>query len=109
MRNNSPTINGLNGSATDFAALQAGLQRGWNRLLVALRSPVGSGVLGILIILGMLLAFHQVVHGAVQQGALRLKATAMHAQATQRCNALRDPITRENCRLQLNALVAGRV
>lgn len=109
MRNNSPTASGLIGSATDFTALQAVLQRGWYRLSATLRSPLGSGVLGTLVIFGLLLAFHQVVHGAVQQGALRLKATAMHAQATQRCNALRDPSARENCRLQLNALVVGRV
>ena len=54
----------------------------------ALRSPLAHAILATLAMLGLLLAFHQVVLGAVQQGELRRKATAMQADAAWRCNAM---------------------
>lgn len=105
MRNNSPTFNLLNGAATHFFPFQPGLRLAWHRVSAGVRSPVGSGMLGALIILGMLLAFHQVVHGAVEQGALRIKASAVHAEATRRCNALPGQAA-INCLQQLNTQVA---
>jgi len=60
-------------------------------------------MLATLIIVGLLLAFHQVVRGAVQQSELRLKATAMYSEATWRCNTLRGPSAVESCLLQLKA------
>ena len=69
----------------------------------AARWPLWPGVLAAAAFFGLLLAFHQVVSGSVQQGELRQKATAMHAEAARRCNALADQRVRESCLLQLNA------
>ena len=57
--------------------------------LDAMRSPVWAGILLTIAIIGLLVAFHQVVRGAVQQGELRRQATATYAEAVWRCNALR--------------------
>ena len=67
------------------------------------RSPVWSGLVATLIVLGMLMAFHQVVRGAVQQGELRQQAIATHAAATWRCNALNGTGASGSCLSQLNA------
>ena len=64
-------------------------------------------ILAALIILGLLLAFHQVVSGAVLQSELRHKATAMKAQATWRCHSLRGLGASESCLLQLNPVARG--
>lgn len=107
MNHNSPLFGRSNGAAGNVAARPQRLQPGWHRLPAAARSPVWPGLLGALLIVGMLLAFHQVVHGAVQQGALRHKATAVHADATWRCNALPGQGASDNCLRQLNATVYG--
>jgi hypothetical protein len=66
------------------------------------------GILAALAIVGLLAAFHQVVRGAVQQGELRRIATAVHAEAAWRCNALRGLHVRDNCLVEARniALVA---
>jgi hypothetical protein len=74
----------------------------------ALRLPPWHAILAMLAGLCLLLAFHQVVLGAVQQGELRRKATAMQAEAASRCNALSGTRSREICLLQLNATPTGR-
>ena len=107
MSNNSMTFNWLNDEASGFTALQRKLQHLWHRLPARARSPGLPVVLAVLIILGMLLAFHQVVRGAVQQSELRHKAAAMHTEVTWRCNILRDPREAASCLLQLNAVTPG--
>jgi hypothetical protein len=91
------------------AALAAGAMKakglGWPD---ALRLPLWQAILAVLAALGLLLAFHQVVLGAVQQGELRRKASAMQAEAASRCNALTGTRSRETCLMQLNATPAGR-
>ncbi len=69
----------------------------------ALRSPLSYAIVATLAMLGLLLAFHQVVLGAVQQGELRRKATAMQADAAWRCNALPGARSRDGCLMRLNA------
>jgi hypothetical protein len=69
----------------------------------ALRSPLSYAVLATLAMIGLLLAFHQVVLGAVRQGELRRKTTAMQAEAAWRCNALPGARLRDGCLMQLNA------
>jgi hypothetical protein len=81
-------------------AVKAG-GRGWPG---ALRLPLGHAILAMLTGIGLLMAFHQVVLGAVQQGELRRKATAMQAEAESRCNALNGARSREICLMQLNAM-----
>ena len=80
-----------------------GVRGWWHRLPVALRSPVWPGILVSLTILALLLAFHQIVRGGVQQGEMRRVAVAMHAEALWRCKALRGPGMRETCLGQLDA------
>ena len=53
-------------------------------------------------VLALLLAFHQVVTGAVQQGGLRRRAVAVHADATWRCQARSSVLQPEACLAQLN-------
>jgi len=59
--------------------------------------PVWLGILATIAIVGLLLAFHHVLRGAVQQGELRRQATATHAEAVWRCNSLRNL---DNCLVQ---------
>ncbi|MES2877679.1 MAG: hypothetical protein V4713_04595 [Pseudomonadota bacterium] len=66
-------------------------------------SPAWPGILAALLIFSLLLAFHQVVRGAVEQGAVRLKATALYNVGALRCNSLRDSRANENCLSQLRA------
>lgn len=73
-----------------------------DRLPAGLWSRHWQGIVSTLAILGLLLAFHQVVQGAVQQGKLRGQAAALHAEATWRCNTLQDLPARGSCLLQLN-------
>lgn len=108
MSKNSLAFNVSNCAADGSKPLQQGLQQKF-RLPAAVRSPVWLGLLGALTIMGMLLTFHQVVHGAVQQSVLLHKATAVHAEATRRCNVLQAPGASESCRLQLNAALADTV
>ena len=89
------------GRVGDLAARTHTPQQWWCRLPPGMQTPVWSIILGSLIILGMLLAFHQVVHGAVQQGELRHKANALHAEATWRCKILPGRGASDGCLLQL--------
>ncbi|WP_394757112.1 hypothetical protein [Rhodoferax sp.] len=92
---------------SDFAAHQRTLRQWWHRLPGGLQSPVWLVIIGSLMILGMLLAFHQVVHDAVQQGELRQKTNALQAEAVGRCHILRGRDARDICLLQLSALGQG--
>ena len=103
MGNTFPTFNSVNGRTGGFATLQRGLQWWWHQLPAAVRARVWPGILATLAILGMLLAFHQVVRGAVQQSELRHKAIAMQAEATWRCRAMSGLSASESCLLQLNS------
>jgi hypothetical protein len=98
------TFNSVNGITGGFATLQRGLQRWWHQLPVAVRARVWPGILATLVIVGMLLAFHQVVRAAVQQSELRHKAIAMQAEATWRCNAMSGLDASKSCLLQLNSV-----
>lgn len=99
------SFNWLNGAAGGFTALQCRLQRWWQRLPAGAHSPLWPGIVAALVIFGMLLAFHQVVLGVVQQSELRHQASAMQAKATWRCQALRGLEASGNCLLQLNSMV----
>lgn len=99
MSNIPPTFNLSSNAVGGVKLHHSGLAQ---QVPTAVHSPVWQALLGTVIIVGMLLAFHQVVHGAVQQGALRHKATAAHTEATWRCNALQGPAASGSCLLQLN-------
>ena len=94
---------GLADETGGWAALQHELQRRWHRLPAGVRSPGWPVVLATVTLLGLLLTFHHVVRGAVQQSESRHKAEATHTEVTWRCNLLRDLRESESCLLQLNA------
>jgi hypothetical protein len=107
MNNNSTTFKWSYGETSGLAALQHELQRWWHRLPAGVRSPGWPVILATVTLLGMLLTFHQVVRGAVQQSESRHKAEAMRTEVTWRCNLLRDLRESESCLLQLNAVDHG--
>ena len=99
----SPAVFLPQADAGRFAALRLGFQ-GWRSSLHAgLRFPAWPIIVGALLILGLLLAFHDVVSEAAKQGELRRKASVLFAQATWRCNTAQAMSARANCLLQLNA------
>jgi hypothetical protein len=75
----------------------------WMALPAAVRSPAWPTAFAALIVVFLLLAFHQVVRGAVHQGELLRMATASHSEAAWRCSALSGLRVRESCLAQLNA------
>ncbi len=95
----SPAVN-LSSNAVGGAQLpHSGLT---HPMPTAVRSPIWLALCGSVIILGMLMTFHQVVHGAVQQGELRHKNSAAHTEATWRCKTLQGTVATGSCLLQLN-------
>ena len=86
-----------------FTALRLGFQGLWSNFHAGLRFPGWPIIVGALLILGLLLAFHDVVSEAAKKGDLRRKADALFAQATWRCNTAQAMSARDNCLLQLNA------
>lgn len=58
---------------------------------------VWAALLAAVVLLGLLLAFLQVVREAVRQGELRGRAHALLLEGTWRCNTLRDGGAREAC------------
>jgi hypothetical protein len=54
-------------------------------------------------VLALLLAFHQVVLSGVEKSEARHRASAAHADAVWRCNALRGAPQRAGCHAQLDA------
>ncbi|MBA3059228.1 MAG: hypothetical protein KJ614_02735 [Gammaproteobacteria bacterium] len=69
-----------------------------------MQSPLWLTLFGSLVILGMLMVFHQVVHDAVQQGQLRHKANAHQTAEMMRCKVLPGRDASDRCLLQLNLL-----
>ena len=51
----------------------------------ALRTSVWPVALAALLVVGLLVTFHQVVQGAVDQAMLRRQAAAQHAEADWQC------------------------
>jgi len=81
----------------------ARLLRWWQQQPQAWRSQVWPGLLAVLAVLGLVLAFHGVVRGAVAQGELRRAATAAQTEAAWRCNTLGGVLRREACLTALGA------
>lgn len=60
-------------------------------------SSLWALVLATVSVLGMLMAFHAVMRGAVEQARARHQAQAVHAEATWRCKDLHNPRARGPC------------
>jgi len=73
----------------------------WQRALIALRSPVWPAILASLMVVGLLLAFQQVVAQSVEQAELRRTATATQVNGVWRCRLLRHAGNRDSCLTQL--------
>lgn len=73
--------------------------------LVLLRSRTTLAVAAILTILGLMLAFYQVVLGAVAQGESLQQARNLQSAAVWRCYRLLSPVERDNCQFRINAEV----
>ena len=73
------------------------------------RVAVWSGILAALAGLGLLLAFYQVVRGAVDQAALRRQSVVLQADATWRCQ-LAPPGhgASPHCLAKLESMPTGR-
>lgn len=69
---------------------------GWSRSML--------GVLATVLVIGMLMAFHSVVQGAVKDGELRRQAAITQADAIWRCKSLPDLSERSNCLQQTDVL-----
>lgn len=109
MHNNSPPFKLPDGEAGGLVVPQRALLQWWYGLPTWVRSPVWPAFLATLTILGLLLSFHQVVREAVQQSELRLRASALHNEATWRCSAMSSQRASEGCRSQLKAYNASAV
>jgi len=107
MDNIIPGLRLANDAVNGFTVLQRRLQRWWQHLPAEVREPIWPRLLAALLILGLLLAFHEVVRGAVQQSELRHKATATQAAAIWRCRTLGGPGASEGCLLQLHLATQG--
>lgn len=107
MDTHSPGIKWTEHEAGWSAGGQDELAPGWLAGSGGLHSPVWPGVLALLLAMGLLLAFHQVVNGAVLKGDLQRKAAAMHAEASWRCNAMRGLKASAGCLFQLNEASGG--
>jgi hypothetical protein len=70
---------------------------------------VSAWTLACLTMLGMLLAFHAVMRGAVQQAEARQQTLASHAEATWRCKNLSGLRAGGTCLSQLKVLAPGEV
>jgi hypothetical protein len=84
-------------------ALRRQIEDWWMDLPEAVRSPAWPTAIAALIVVFLLLAFHQVVRDAVRQGELLRMATATHSEAAWRCSSLRGLRMRESCLAQMNA------
>ena len=85
-----------------WSALRRDTEAWWHDLPEALRRPWPMA-LSCLTILALLSGFHQVVRESVRQGELMRMSTATRAEAVWRCQALRQPQTREACMAQLDS------
>jgi hypothetical protein len=75
----------------------------WDRLPDALRAPLWPWSLAGLVILALLLGFHQVVRQAVRQGEVLRTTAASRAEAVWRCNTLSGSRVRASCLAQIDA------
>jgi hypothetical protein len=78
------------------------LQRGWRRLSAGTRAEAVTMVLAAVALLGLLLAFHEVVRGAVVRGESRRAAVAAREVAAWRCTTLPAAPLRNDCRASLD-------
>ena len=65
--------------------------------MASFATTLPRSLLGLLAVLGLLFVFVQVVRQAVHQADTGRRASALLAEATWRCNALKSPLQRKDC------------
>lgn len=65
--------------------------------------PHWRASLAVLLLLGLLVRYYQVIDGAASQAALRHEATTLHNHALSRCRTLQDRRLRDRCLQELKA------
>lgn len=105
MNSNCQTIKLSSHDLNHHDGSQLVLQHGWTRMAALLRSQTVLAALAVLATLGLMLAFHQVVLGAVVQGESLQQARNLKSAAIWRCNRLLSPVARDNCQFRINAEV----
>jgi aspartate aminotransferase-like enzyme len=78
----------------------------WQRAFIALHPPVWPAAIAASMVLGLLLAFQQVVAQGVEQAEQRHKVTAAQVDRTWRCKLLRGPASRDHCLAQIGTATA---
>lgn len=97
MNTHFQTIKFSNPELPGQAPCRVDLLEGWPRLSVFLSSQTTLAVLAILTTLVLILAFHQIVLGAVEQGKLLQQARNLQHAADLRCKALPRSAARDHC------------
>lgn len=97
MNPNLQTIKFSNPELPGQDSSQGDLLEGWPRLSVLLSSQTTLVVLAILATVVLVLAFHQIVLGAVEQGKLLQQARNLQSEAFFRCKSLRSATARDQC------------
>jgi hypothetical protein len=87
---------------------QLDLLEGWPRLSALLSSKITLAVLAILATLVLMLAFHQIVLGAVDQGKLLQQARNLQSEASLRCKALPSSTARDHCLRQPRPMAVAK-
>jgi len=85
------------------AGLRTQIESWWFDLPQPVRARAWPAAFAGLVIVALLLSFHQVVRQSVEQGEILRMSAATRAEAVWRCNALRGARVREGCLEQLNA------
>ena len=94
------------GAAQGLATLCADALARWRQLPRVQRVSVWQGAAVSLVVLVLLVAFHQVVSGVVEQAALQRKILARTTTETLRCKTLPGQPARAHCLSQVFTRVA---
>jgi aspartate aminotransferase-like enzyme len=78
----------------------------WQRALIALHPAAWPAAVAASMVLGLLLAFQQVVAQGVEQAEQRHKVTAAQVERAWRCRLLRSPADRDHCLAQIGTEMA---
>lgn len=97
MNPNLQTIKFSNPELPGQDSSQGDLLEGWPRLSVLMSSQTTLMVLAILATAVLMLAFHQIVLGAVEQGRLLQQARNLQSETFLRCQGLRGATERDHC------------
>jgi hypothetical protein len=103
MDHHFPISTHLSDTTRSAAPVRHELQRDEHHHLPSNRRSRWPLIAAILALLGMLLIFHYVVRGSLQQSELRHQAEALHARAIWRCNNLQGRVVSDMCLSRVNA------